>query len=478
MGQPIQSELVLAFRNWIFSQDRDAYQIRSEEPELIEIITNRAKAEIRFYEMNVVEFRILENDKEDPSFYLHFQLNDMDHAKGLFDEMIDSLLAIEKNVQVKILLCCTSALTTSYFAEKLNEAAQMLSLHYVFKAVSYDHVYEEGLYYDMILLAPQIAFQLKAVHNAMSEIPIMAIPAHIFGAYDAGAMIELIKEKLAEQKPARTKTEIVAEKFDNTAKILCIGVFNSSRRIRTIYRYYRNGEIADQGEVIKKNIQLKDIEDIIAAMTAIHPEIECIGLTMPGTAVKGRLYLPESGFNDENIAQEIYQKYGIFCVLSNDCNQVAEGINAMEEKYDNLIFYFQPYGSPIGGAGIVVNGNLVKGRNNAAGEIRSMQESQKHSADLTKLCRTAEGTYEIVISTCASLISVLAPDALLIHSAMTPDIEHIRQEVARVIPAHNMPEFIYVNDMREYMMVGTLLKSLKWLEVFRSRDKDNPYWQR
>ena len=61
---------------------------------------------------------------------------------------------------------------------------------------------------------------------------------------------------------------------------------------------------------------------------------------------------------------------------------------------------------------------------------------------------------------------------------MTPDIEHIRQEVARVIPAHNMPEFIYVNDMREYMMVGTLLKSLKWLEVFRSRDKDNPYWQR
>ena len=180
-------------------------------------------------------------------------------------EMMSTLLAYDEEQTVKVLLCCSSALTTSYFAEQLNHAAKLLSLNYIFEAVSYEQVYEKGLYYDLILLAPQIGFQLKKIHNAMKEIPILTIPAGIFGKYDTGALITLVQKTIREHQPQPTKAEVVAKAFNNSAKILCICVFNSSRHIRTTYRYYRNGTIATQGEIKKKNISVSDV------MTWKHP---------------------------------------------------------------------------------------------------------------------------------------------------------------------------------------------------------------
>ena len=95
-----------------------------------------------------------------------------------------ALVSYNEEQTVKVLLCCTSALTTSYFAEQLNNAAKILSLNYIFEAVSYDRVYEKGLYYDIILLAPQIGFQQKKIHNAMF---IIAVLSHLTWAA-AGAV--------------------------------------------------------------------------------------------------------------------------------------------------------------------------------------------------------------------------------------------------------------------------------------------------
>jgi|LAHS01.1.fsa_nt_gb cellobiose-specific phosphotransferase system component IIB len=463
MNAETNKDSVQLFRNWVKTQERSSCTYKYEENK-ITISTAYARAEVRFYEMNIVEFRILSLKNEETIFYLHFQLGNHAHTEELFREMMTSLLAYNEEQTTKILLCCSSALTTSYFAEQLNAAAKLLSLNYQFDAVSYESVYEKGLYYQMILLAPQIGFQQKKIHNAMKEIPIQTIPAGIFGKYDTGALISLVQKVLKAHQPPVSKAEKIAKVFDNSAKILCICVFNSSRHIRTIYRYYRNGEIETEGEIMKNTISISDIMDIIDTMLTMYPEIECVGLSMPGVAMRGRLQLPTEGIVNEDVSLEVYEKYHRACVLSNDCNQVAYGIYSLEDKYQDLIFHFQPYGYATAGAGIIANGELVRGKGRNAGELKVLQSSIQFSAPMEELAKTADGTYEIISKTIACEVSLLAPEAVYIHSAMAPDIDHLKALVKELVPETSMPEFHYVDDMREYMMVGTMLKTIEWYD--------------
>jgi len=476
MNENMQDEILEEFQAWIKSQERTSCRYVYSD-KLITISTQYARAEIHFYDMNIVEFRILSIKSEENIFYLHFQLNDRKHAEELFHEMMTALVSYNEEQTVKVLLCCTSALTTSYFAEQLNNAAKILSLNYIFEAVSYDRVYEKGLYYDIILLAPQIGFQQKKIHNAMKEIPILTIPAGIFGRYDTGAMINLVQKTLREHKPQPSKAEVVASAFENGDKILCICVFNSSRQIRTIYRYYRNGTIITEGEIKKKNIVISDILDIIDTMVAVYPEIECIGLTMPGIEQSGRLHLPYEGIRDEEVSLEIYHRCNRVCILSNDCNQVAYGICSLEENYKNLIYNFQPYGSAIGGAGIIANGELVRGKGNGAGELDVLTQNLQFSAPRDELAKTADGTYEILSKSIACEISLLSPEAVFVHSAMAPDIDHLKELVAKIVPERSMPDFVYINDTREYMMVGTILKAIEWYDKYNRGEWEMRYYR-
>lgn len=52
----------------------------------------------------------------------------------------------------------------------------------------------------------------------MKEIPILTIPAGIFGRYDTGAMINLVQKTLREHKPQPSKAEVVASAFENGDK--------------------------------------------------------------------------------------------------------------------------------------------------------------------------------------------------------------------------------------------------------------------
>lgn len=465
MSEKLSEDPVRKFRDWMKLQERKQCTYTYEQEKTI-ICTAYARAEIRFYEMNIVEFRILSLKTDETLFYLHFQLGDNKHTEELFHEMMSTLLAYNEEQTIKVLLCCSSALTTSYFAEQLNHAAKVLSLNYIFEAVSYDKVYEKGLYFNLILLAPQIGFQMKKIHNAMKEIPILTIPASIYGKYDTGALITLVQKTIREHQPQPSKAEVVARAFNNSAKILCICVFNSSRHIRTTYRYYCNGTIVTQGEIKKRNIAISDVMDVIDTMIAIYPEIECIGLSMPGVAARGRLQLPGQGIVDEDVSMEIYKKYHRACVLSNDCNQIAYGIYSLEDKYQDLIYNFQPYGSPLGGAGIIANGELVRGQGRRAGELNVLMNTIQFSAPLNELAVTADGTYEIVSKLIACEISLLAPEAIFVHSAMAPDIDHLHMLVKTLVPKDEIPDLYYINDTQEYMMVGTMLKSIDWYNRF------------
>ena len=158
-----KKELDFDFQSWIKEQYNDDYQIVEDNESLIRLVTDYGEASIRFTvieQSTIVEFSIVSKKDDSVKFYLHFELNDEDHAKQLFDEMVETLVNLKNEKTLQVLLSCSSGLTTSMFAENLNSVAGMLGLDYHFDAVSYLSIYEEVEKYDVVLIAPQIGLSL------------------------------------------------------------------------------------------------------------------------------------------------------------------------------------------------------------------------------------------------------------------------------------------------------------------------------
>ena len=97
----------------------------------------KGQLQVTIVEMNITNLADNEN-----KFYLHFELREISYAEELFAEMLETITDLKHQQNLKILLSCTGGLTTGFFADKLNDAAKVLSLNYEFTAVPFQKLYE------------------------------------------------------------------------------------------------------------------------------------------------------------------------------------------------------------------------------------------------------------------------------------------------------------------------------------------------
>ena len=187
------------FKEWIKNHETKDYQIIENNQDCIELNTDYGKAEIHFTDVTegtIVEFNIVSYKDQEVKFYLHFELNDEDHAHQLYDEMVETLIELKNKKTLKVLLSCSSGLTTSMFASNLNSVVEMLGEDYHFEAVAYTNIYEEVENYDVILIAPQIGYVLKRLKESLPDKLVLQIPTAIFAGYDAIGAIKFIQNEI------------------------------------------------------------------------------------------------------------------------------------------------------------------------------------------------------------------------------------------------------------------------------------------
>ena len=68
------------FRNWILEQKSDLYEIKEDERQIV-LDAGYATATVSFHDLNIVELIILNAADGLNRFYLHFQLNEKEHAQ-------------------------------------------------------------------------------------------------------------------------------------------------------------------------------------------------------------------------------------------------------------------------------------------------------------------------------------------------------------------------------------------------------------
>lgn len=462
MDEFLRDISVSVFKEWILFQKYNEYQINfnQEDPDKIYITTEYGNGTIIFNDYNIIEFQVINTLNNETEFYLHFQMKTMKHALELFYEMLDCLKKLVHRPITKILLSCSGGLTTSFFASKMNDAARLLFLNYHVEAIGYNQLFDVGNDYDIIMLAPQISFMHAKVQEILSNQIVINIPPQVFAKYDVGKMIAIMKEAFDNKKndslsQIKTKPLTIHSHIHCTSKVLSLSIIRNSNRIHISYRLYgpHNHIIIDK-EIIKNKLVLQDICDVIDTILVQHPDTKKIGISLPGIITDNLITSLSIPGLDEVSIDYLKQKYIQKMIFTNDVNAVAVGYYASQKEYQSLSVLFQPT-SFFGGAGTIINGQLICGPSNLAGEVQYLPLNL--SDKVFQLNKTPEGTLELVSKIMISIISIINPEAIILFSSLIPQTDELKEELTKYIPQEYIPHIIKIDNLNEYSLLGSMI---------------------
>ena len=451
----------MIFKEWVLMQDQANYKIYldSHNENIIVIETNYSYSEVTFNTMNIIELSVTNTFTNEIEFYLHFQMKTMKHAIELFHEMLESIHKLIHRPITKILLSCSGGMTTSFFAEKMNEAAKLLYLNFEVSAIGYNQLYNVGEDYDVIMLAPQISYMHAKVQEILKDQVVIKIPPQVFAKYDVGKTLGIIRDAIDQRKASQIEPTTPISLFKavhNDVKILTLSLFRNSNRVHIAYRVYgEQNDILLDNEIIKSNVVIQDIFDVLDTVFLKYKDLNVIGISTPGIINDGFVSSSNvNGFGDIDLYNILTQRYQQSFIITNDVNTAAVGYYASQNRYSSITFLFQPT-SFYAGAGTIINGQLIKGRLQLAGEVQYLPLNL--SDDKLVLNKTPEGAIELVAKTILSIISVISPDAIILSCVLIPQVHELKKELERYVPAQYVPDIIKVEDIQEYILLGLMI---------------------
>lgn len=410
------------YKKWILFRQIDNCQIMlsSKDQNKIILETKYGVANVIFYKFNIIELNVISKIDQESCFFLHFQMNNINHAINLFYEMVECLKTLIKKPKIKILLCCSGGLTTTYFAYKIDEAIQLFALDYEIAATGYNELFKKGEQYDVKEILNLVDQELIKKRNKNGQVQLLSI---------------------------RNKT------ITFHRKILCISLFRNRNRIHIAYRLYQSqSDIIVNNETIKQRITIQDIYDVIDTVLLNYPGIEVIGFSTPGIVNNGFATTASiNGFDDMNYKKLFTSKYSQKFIITNDVNTAAIGYHATQNQYSSIVLLFQPM-STKAGAGIIIDNKLINGKHNVAGEMKYLPVNLLEKG--ANVYKTPEDIIKIVKYISLSIISVIGPEAIVIFCSLLPNIEDLENELKTVLPQEYIPRLIKIGDIQEYIFLG------------------------
>lgn len=473
------------FRAYVLGEKVDGCTIEKKDDDHIVFTTSAAVGTVTFYALEdmpeIAELRIVDVENPDePTFFLHFELEDEKRAKELFAQMIEALAQQDTYETKKVLLCCTAGMTTFMFAAKLAEVAKALNLDYSFEAIPLEQAQAEGGRWDVVLLAPQVGYRRKEVTKSFPGAVVVEVPAKVFATFDAVGALRMVMHLLSDHTvfpQPDTENLRFMRHLENDKRIMCITCIKRPRSTWMGWRIYDRGNIVGNGKAIKVKHDVRDIEDLIATLPAQGfrvDDLDAIGIAVPGVVMRGRVKFHGHDEDDTyDLGHVIAERYHTKVFVENNARAAAVGCYVSQTEYDSLVLHTQQTGYAVGGQGIIVDGHASKGRKSFAGELGPLASSIFGLERDYEAAWTPEGMRNIVARTLAADISLVSPDAIFVAVDLIDDMDALREEILHYFPGLEayVPDLIRVTDYRERIAFGTLALCLQQLHNPRPHRK-------
>lgn len=462
------------YRKWIKENDGGIGFV--ERSDGFDFETDFASGAINFVEYRgvmVVEMRVRDKIADEDKFYLHFELNDLDYAKVLFDQMKAFIEDLRVHRKHRILLACTGGLTTLYFADRLNESAQALSANFTFDATGVNYLLEKAFDYDAVLLAPQLKYMHDKVKVMLGKKAVIDIPPGIFATYDTGKLIRLLEDShqeyiLRNRETSYDPNHQAIKDFSNDKRILSLAVFPNQSEIRVAYKLYEKGKATVSETVIKGGRDLfRDVNDILDTFVFRNGTFDAVVISIPGITDGRYVDIPGDDAQKIDVSTPLERRYGMPVIFANNVNTAVLGYYVSQNEYEDIALISHPRGIFGGGAGIVIGGKMIRGCHNIAGEINYISKAwNKDFKPVKENPATVSETMDMVSKEAIEIMSVVDPELLLVRSEYIPYMDELKEELKKTVEEEYIPKLKHISEeeMVDYALLGGMILGLEKLD--------------
>lgn len=97
---------------------------------------------------------------------------------------------------IKVILCCANGFTTMMLCKKIKEASSKEQLDFNVNACPISELSTFATDANIILLGPQVRFNLQKVKNEYPNIPVVLIDTQALAFTDGAAVLKQVKKEL------------------------------------------------------------------------------------------------------------------------------------------------------------------------------------------------------------------------------------------------------------------------------------------
>lgn len=278
-----------------------------------------------------------------------------------------------------------------------------------------------------------------------------------------GEILEIISEYSSIGRPAQFY------RFnENYSYICCIYMtYENRNKIVTYAVLNLLGDVIKEKSTVKARIDYDVIENIVEELIDKYENIKAVGIGIPGVVNQKNVIdiCDIEELSNCALAERLTKKIGMDVVIENDMNSIAYGVyQAGEYQEDTSIAVVAFYKDNWPGSGIIVDGHIIRGNTNFAGEVSYLPFGCTHEKQ-RDLLKNREDTIKIVAKTICSLTAIINPHTIVMTGTTLADdmMVEICLLVSEIIPKNHIPKIILENNIQEYYLKGLSSMTLEYV---------------
>lgn len=251
----------------------------------------------------------------------------------------------------------------------------------------------------------------------------------------------------------------------NHSLALCIGVMSDKKSHMLDYALVNlQGQIIKQETSTHDSITFETIDNLIGKIVKKNKTTQVIGIGIPGMVRDGVVkYCDTEELNGIAIKSILTDKYGLEVLVENEMHLMVYGYYKNNPKLDGkpLAVLLAPENHLIG-AGFIINGQVLKGGSNLAGEISYLPYGFSR-AEQIKHTNTKKTFIPVIVKAVTSIIPIINPAYLVLTGSLfRPEmIEVIKKQCSEIIPEEFLPQFLFQQDLEEDYLKGIISLTLE-----------------
>ena len=226
------------------------------------------------------------------------------------------------------------------------------------------------------------------------------------------------------------------------------------------------GEVKDVGKTssVLVDVNLDSLTKCVEGIIEKHPKICSIAIGVPGSVDNGRIFYIPGYEHLQNFDLKGYleNRFSKPVVIENDMNAAVLGYHDSKgiKKNKSLIYLYSGQNGP--GAGIMVNGVVVRGSTNFSGEIsfvpqyddRNFRQALENGNGTKKAFICEEYEIDAISRLVASFVAIINPHEIIFcdDEVNLFIIDQIVKRSSMYIPIEHLPELIMSDWKQDYLL--------------------------